>query len=117
MKPFDIELAKKGHPVCTRDGRKARILCFDRKDPHYPIVALVEDISGDEDLVIYHGTGQYEELCKSDEDLVLYTEMNIGYINIYDENTVNPVIYRTEEEAKKIADSNIKETIKIEYSK
>ena len=23
MKPFDLELAKQGHPVCTREGRKA----------------------------------------------------------------------------------------------
>ena len=28
-------------PVQTRDGRKARIICTDRKDSHYPIVALV----------------------------------------------------------------------------
>ena len=30
MKPFDLEAAKAGKPVCTRDGRKARINCFDR---------------------------------------------------------------------------------------
>ena len=29
MKEFDIELAKQGHPVCTRDGRKVRVLCYD----------------------------------------------------------------------------------------
>lgn len=30
LKEFDIEAAKAGKPVCTRDGRKARIICFDR---------------------------------------------------------------------------------------
>ena len=26
MKPFDLELAKQGYPVCTRDGREVRIV-------------------------------------------------------------------------------------------
>lgn len=41
MKEFDLEKAKAGHPVCTRDGKEARILCFDRIG-HRPIVALVK---------------------------------------------------------------------------
>lgn len=32
MKPFDLELAKQGHPLITRDGHLARIVCFDRID-------------------------------------------------------------------------------------
>ena len=31
LKPFDFEAAKAGKPVCTRDGRKVRIICFDAK--------------------------------------------------------------------------------------
>lgn len=31
LKPFDLNSAKAGKPVCTRDGRKARIICFDVK--------------------------------------------------------------------------------------
>lgn len=31
LKPFDLEAAKAGKPVCTRDGRKARIICWDKK--------------------------------------------------------------------------------------
>ena len=43
LKPFDIQKAREGKPVCTRDGRKVRIICFDSKnDPQRPIVALVE---------------------------------------------------------------------------
>ncbi len=42
MKEFDLEKAKAGHPVCTRDGRETRILCFDRKGGS-PIVVLVKD--------------------------------------------------------------------------
>lgn len=47
MKPFDLEAAKAGKPVCTRDGRKARIICFDR-NWEYPIVALIECENGEE---------------------------------------------------------------------
>lgn len=42
FKPFDLEAAKAGKPVCTRDGRKARIICFDAKC-NKPIVALIYD--------------------------------------------------------------------------
>lgn len=42
LKPFDLEVAKAGKPVCTRDGRKARIICFDAKC-NKPIVALIYD--------------------------------------------------------------------------
>lgn len=39
LKPFDIQKAREGKPVCTRDGRKARIICFDCKDETFQIVA------------------------------------------------------------------------------
>lgn len=29
MKPFDIEAAKRGEPVCTADGREVRLYAFD----------------------------------------------------------------------------------------
>ena len=55
LKEFDLEAAKDGKPVCTRDGRKARIICFDRKFYHdgynYPIVAMVNDNDNDNELV------------------------------------------------------------------
>jgi hypothetical protein len=41
MKEFNLEEAKSGKPVCTRDGNKARILCFDAKG-EFPIYALIE---------------------------------------------------------------------------
>lgn len=32
MKPFNLGLAKAGHPVVCRNGQKARIICFDVKE-------------------------------------------------------------------------------------
>ena len=44
MKKFDIEQAKHGAPVCTRDGREVRILCMDRIcNNGMKIIALVKD--------------------------------------------------------------------------
>lgn len=41
MKPFDLEEAKTGKPICTRDGLPARIICFNKQGDDKPIVALV----------------------------------------------------------------------------
>jgi hypothetical protein len=51
MKPFNLDLAKVGHPVCTVDGRKARIVCFDRKIADYPLVVLIETRNGVEETI------------------------------------------------------------------
>lgn len=43
MKPFDLEKAKAGAPLCTREGFRARIICFDADNDRFPIVALIKD--------------------------------------------------------------------------
>lgn len=40
--PFDVEKAKAGAEVTTRSGCPVRILCYDKKNEKYPIVALTE---------------------------------------------------------------------------
>lgn len=41
MKPFNLEEAKAGKPVYTRDGRRVEILSFDNPNNGYPILARV----------------------------------------------------------------------------
>lgn len=41
MKTFDLEKAKAGAFVCTREGFRARIVCFDADNDRFPIVALL----------------------------------------------------------------------------
>lgn len=48
LKPFDLQKAREGKPVCTRGGRKARIICFDKKEKDFPIVALIEGLDEQE---------------------------------------------------------------------
>ena len=62
LKPFDIQKAKEGKPVCTRDGRKARIICWDRYASCYHIVALIECKgfpNKEEEVKVYTDNGKY----------------------------------------------------------
>ena len=81
LKPFDLEAAKAGKPVCTRDGRKARIICFDRTGK-FPIVALVEAKDRD-DIYSYLNSGKDNESVEKEYDLMMLPEKEEGFINIY----------------------------------
>ena len=71
LKPFDLEAAKAGKPVYTRDGRKARIICFDLKNEQYPIVAAIGNDSS-ETLLCYTLNGEIVKgNYKSDKDLMM----------------------------------------------
>lgn len=74
MKPFDLRAAKAGAPVCTRDGRSARIICTDCRGVN-SVLALV-DYGASESLKGYRPTGNYGgpdyfDLMMRDDD---YTE-------------------------------------------
>lgn len=114
MKPFNIELAKAGHPVYTRDGRSARIICFDAKN-EYPIVVLVEK-DGIESVARYTTEGFY---FSSDRgyylDLMMKSTKKEGWINIY-KNGRTSFIYETKEDAFiNHLDTNYLDTVKIEW--
>lgn len=49
LKHFDLEASKQGKTVCTRDGQKVRIICFDLKSEQ-PIVAAISQNDGTERL-------------------------------------------------------------------
>ena len=82
-RPFDLEAAKANNIVCTRDGRKARILTFERKSENYPIVALVENERGGEDAYNYTLHGRFLLESKSGLDLMMPPEKQEGWINLY----------------------------------
>lgn len=122
FKPFDLEQAKAGKPVCTRDRHKARIICFDAKiSDNYPIIALVESIEnpGSESLYSYSHEGRYRESSISELDLVMISEKKEGRINIYPRANGKAVCsnpYETKEEAlKNSKGSNVIDTVRIEW--
>ena len=98
LKPFNLEAAKAGKPVCTRDGRKVRIICFDGKGDN-PIIALVE-AKGNKDALIekverYFINGHSVfEVRETNDDLMMLPEKKEGWVNVYKER-----IYSTKEEA------------------
>lgn len=125
MKPFNLELAKQEHPVQTRDGRPARIICFDRKDKDFPIVALVESISKTcEFPQVYTNEGKiHPDGRESGVDLVMTTIKKEGWIDIFHRKGLftecheAKMVYPTEEEAKEAASGNADyvATIKISW--
>lgn len=77
LMPFNLEKAKSGAEICTRDGHKARIVCWDRKSKDYPILALVVIKDGEEDCCSYLCDGRYtanRKHSKYDLMLVEYEE-------------------------------------------
>lgn len=102
LKPFDIQKAREGKPVCTRDGRKARIICFDRNDL-YPIVALIECEDGKEIIGAYSKEGQTEIYEIKGTNLMMLPEKKEGWVNVYNADTtfyyVEGMVYNTKDEA------------------
>lgn len=86
LRPFNLEEAKQGKPVCTRDERKARIICFDRiNGDYYKIVACVTAFDGDFEEVLFYGIDGYivDSQNPKDEDLMMLPEKKVGWINVY----------------------------------
>ena len=84
LKPFDIQKAREGKPVCTRDGRKARILCFDAQNKDYPIVALVKNENKDKEYVTtYRKDGSVNPYNQNKNDLMMLPEKKEGWVNVY----------------------------------
>ena len=84
MKEFSLEeyLKNPDREVVTRDGRKVRILCTDRKGDT-PIIALVNDANeGQEYGCAFYSDGKYF-IDKDDEfDLFFAPEKHEGWIII-----------------------------------
>ena len=82
LKPFDLNSAKAGKPVCRRGGRKARIIYFDAKGD-YPIVALIETGNG-EKVVQYMIDGHCTNIISQCyDDLMMLPEKKEGWVNVY----------------------------------
>ena len=121
MKQFNLGeyLANPSRKVVTGDGRNVRIICTDSKIRNYPIIALVEEPSGFENLFSYTEGGQmvsYEPLKKY--DLFFAPEKHEGWINIYRNGNYfarDANVWPTEEDAKRNAVSDHALTIKIEW--
>lgn len=115
LKPFDLEQAKAGKPVCTRDGRKARIVCFDAKGC-YPIIALTAELDNTEDITkcTEKGISSYHK----NNDLMMLPGKKEGWINIYKKSNGECYfahIYDTKALAEIGKDAGCIATVRIEW--
>jgi hypothetical protein len=67
MKEFDINKAKKGQKVITKEGKEAKILYFDRVHTHFPLIVLIDEKSAE----YYSIDGKYYLDKNSDKDLIM----------------------------------------------
>lgn len=86
-------------PVQTRDGRKARIICTDRKG-EMPIVALITSEDGTETISDFKLNGSYWCGLK-ESDLINIPQRIIStiYIAVWRDGEIN--MFRTKENAEK----------------
>ena len=124
MKRFNLEeyLKNPSKKVVTRMGRKVRIICTDREDSIYPIIALIKDDKRESEiLVAYTKDGIPAEYNEEYYTLFFVPEKKEGWLNIYRSESGfylrgNP--YKSKEEADEVAKANYKTfcaTVKIEW--
>ena len=108
LKPFDLKAAKSGKPVCTRDGRKARIICFDVKAKK-PIAALITN-DDTEEAHFYYDNGRSDQYQEYRYDLMMLPEKKEGWVNVSKFS-----IYASKEEALSHKTYDIIDTVKISW--
>ena len=120
LKPFDLQKAREGKPVCTRDGRKARIICFDVKAKK-PIAALITN-DDTEEAHFYYDNGRSDQYLEYRYDLMILPEKKEGWVNIVRGSNGSPHmgrgIFQSKEEAEnaiKAFSDNLIDTVKISW--
>ena len=123
MEQFSVEkyLENPNRKVVTRDGRSVRIVCTNRLDENYPVIALVNN-EDSERCCCYTTFGKLYSYQNRDCELDLFfaPDKKISWINLYKINSTispGPRAYDTKEEAESAAvdKSNYISTIKIEW--
>lgn len=122
MKRFNLEeyLKNPSKNAVTRMGRKVRIICTDREDSIYPIIALIKDDKRESEiLVAYTKDGIPAEYNEAYYTLFFMPEKHEGWINIYRSLVYNEAysgkIYASKEEAERYTNNSTLATAKIEW--
>lgn len=80
MKPFNLEEAKAGKPLVTRDGRHVVFGCFNEEAiVGHELVCFL-----DRRIYAYHPDGSYAKSEKSELDIFMKTVKKTVYLNIWE---------------------------------
>ncbi len=80
MKPFNLEEAKRGKPVQTRDGLPVKIIDYSSKNINFPLVAYINN----QVLEVYTDSGTVHKSKKECASDLFMADISItGYLNIY----------------------------------
>lgn len=122
MRPFNLNeyLKNPSKKLVTGGGRKVRIICTDRKDADYPIVALISNNCGNgEDTLYYTKEGKFYTDSTGSLDLFFAPEKHEGWVNIYQDFGLGirncKCIFDSKEEALRNSDQKAIATVKIEW--
>jgi hypothetical protein len=84
MKPFDLEAAKRGDPLVTRDGRKAQFIAHAPKAASmYRVVALIE---AEEMPYLFGENGHFRE-GSIVHDLFMAPKKRTVFVQVFDKET------------------------------
>lgn len=122
MEQFSLEkyLENPSRKVITRDGKSARIICTNRLDKNYPVLALVTD--GDSEKCYSYTTfGKFDghQNIDCELDLLFAPQKKEKWINVYGSpdgrNWLGANLYNTEKAAKADPSKSRVATVKIEW--
>lgn len=121
MKPFNLDAARAGAAVITRDGRSARIICTDKLSTDcYSVIALVKGVDS-EKLHSYTVKGEHDAGLVGPHDLFMAPVKREGWVNVYKRRDLSPYVgngvYPSEEDAKAASNHGIcySGTVHIEW--
>lgn len=100
MKPFNLEAAKSGAPIVTRDGREARFIAHVPEfDEEYRVIVQISDR---QNAVSFCENGRLYAGAEDKDDLFMKPQKRTKYVNLYEHDYRSGwSLYSTEEEARK----------------
>lgn len=102
MKPFDLEAAKRGEPIVTRDGREAKFIAHvpEAKDSLKLIIRVGSEVFGTRNNGAY-GNGNRENAF----DLFMAPKNRTVWVNLYPDSITGVYWCNSEEEANRMNNS------------
>lgn len=80
MRPFNLEAAKQGEPICTRKGVPAKFIAhIPEAIPGSRVIALV-----DGNVIFYHSNGRFMMSGEDGADLFMMPKTKVAWFNLHD---------------------------------